>query len=500
MPETNTNPSFSQIISQVPSGSGGTLWTNINHLTSAPGSGAQNTSYTDYYNDFTEILQGTNIQWLDDDNNPITIPDTATIQGVKITISAQQTAGTSAVFANIWLLGVPGAEEQHNGAWGITSSPQTFTFGGPYSWLGAPQITAAMLNAPGFGWAIQTTNTGEPGTGCKTTVYSVTIQAWYTPASIPIGPVGGSIQDQASNYNIWGPTAITLESVTVTPSDPTITPTGTQQFVATALYSDGSTPIVTNLSTWTSSNTAVATINSSGLATAVGSGTTTITATFKGVHGSTVLTVYGIPTLLQAGGSNFNTGSAVIIDITNNPTPGNLLVALAFCAPENVGPVVGITGFIEQATYTNAGQDGTVWVGTRVVQAGDGNSYTVNFTGSAGGGDIGGVLYEISNWTSTASSAGLASVSGQIASTPNMTAGEAITFAVLVLPFGTTTNTYTPSDFIESASNRGVWAGYYVGNVSAVPGHRVTFTGAWSVLLFIHWNSLHNQHRRVITK
>ena len=376
MSETNTNPSFAQIISQVPSGSGGTLWTNINHLTSAPGSGAQNTSYTDYYNDFTEILQGTNIQWLDDDNNPITIPDTATIQGVKITISAQQTAGTSAVFANIWLLGVPGAEEQHNGAWGITSSPQTFTFGGPYSWLGAPQITAAMLNAPGFGWAIQTTNTGEPGTGCKTTVYSVTIQAWYTPASIPIGPIGGSIQDQESNYNIWGPTAITLESVTVTPSNPTITPTGTQQFVATALYSDGSTPIVTNLSTWTSSNTAVATINSSGLATAVGSGTTTITATFNGVPGSTTLTVSTPVLVVQwVFGNSVNTNHSLILLTT--PTPGNTLVFLVgLTAAGSYSPATGLT---QQATasftvllnhYHRNCNGGNAYAYDRVVQLG----------------------------------------------------------------------------------------------------------------------------------
>ena len=435
----------------------GTNWENTANL--LVGNPAQNTSYTDNDNDYSKIISATSIQW--------SIPANSSIQSVTLTLNVNQLAGTSAVYSNIWLLGVPGAVEKHTGPWG--SGPHTYT----YTWTAPPAMTAAMLSAPGFGWAFQTTNTGEPGTGCVTNVVG-TITATYTPpAPVPPSYVAGT---QCGSFNVFGTGSVTVESVAVTPSNPSIEITDTQQFTAIATYSDEHTTNVTTLATWMSSNTAEATVDSSGLATGVGDGNPTITATYSGVPGSTVLTVYGIPTLLQAGGSNFNNGSAVIIGITNNPTPGNLLVALAFCAPENVGPVVGITGFIEQATYTNAGQDGTVWVGTRVVQAGDGKNYTVNFTGSAGGGDIGGVLYEISNWTSTASSAGLASVLGQIASTPNMTAGEAITFAVLVLPFGTTTNTYTPSDFIESASNRGVWAGYYVGNVSAVPVTE-TFTG-----------------------
>ena len=182
------------------------------------------------------------------------------------------------------------------------------------------------------------------------------------------------------------------------------------------------------------------------------------------------------PSIAQAGGANFNTGTAVVIGIANNPTPGNLLVALAFCAPENVGPVLGITGFIEQATYTNAGQDGTVWVGTRVVQAGDGNSYTVDFTGSAGGGDNGGILFEVVGWGAISAAAGLATVVGQVAKTPNMVSVGSTVFAVLVLPFGTTTATYTPSYFTVGASNRGSWMGYYTGTPTAVSVTE-TFTG-----------------------
>jgi uncharacterized protein YjdB len=82
-----------------------------------------------------------------------------------------------------------------------------------------------------------------------------------------------------------------IESIAVTPASPTIPKGTTQQFTATATFSDGSTGDVTSSVTWSSSNTAVATIASGGLATAVATGTSTITATSGAISGSTVLTV-----------------------------------------------------------------------------------------------------------------------------------------------------------------------------------------------------------------
>jgi Bacterial Ig-like domain (group 2) len=85
--------------------------------------------------------------------------------------------------------------------------------------------------------------------------------------------------------------SITLSSIAVTPANPTKIVAGTQQFVATATYSDNSTADVTSSATWGSSNTAVATISATGLATAVASGTSNISATIGAVSGSTLLTV-----------------------------------------------------------------------------------------------------------------------------------------------------------------------------------------------------------------
>jgi hypothetical protein len=83
----------------------------------------------------------------------------------------------------------------------------------------------------------------------------------------------------------------TLVSITVTPSDPSITNGTTQQFSATANYSNNTTANVTSSATWTSSNTAVATISASGMATGQGGGTTTISAAMSGKTGSTTMSV-----------------------------------------------------------------------------------------------------------------------------------------------------------------------------------------------------------------
>jgi len=87
----------------------------------------------------------------------------------------------------------------------------------------------------------------------------------------------------------------TLNSIAVTPANATVTTGGTQQFTATATYSDTSTLDVTNQVTFASSTTAVATVTTGGLATAVSTGTTTISATLGSVVGSTGLTVAAGP-------------------------------------------------------------------------------------------------------------------------------------------------------------------------------------------------------------
>ncbi len=92
-----------------------------------------------------------------------------------------------------------------------------------------------------------------------------------------------------------GDTAATLDSIAVTPTNPSIALGTTQPFTAMGTYSDLSTQNLTTSVTWSSSDDLLATVSSAagseGLATSVAVGTATITATSGLVSGNTNLTV-----------------------------------------------------------------------------------------------------------------------------------------------------------------------------------------------------------------
>jgi hypothetical protein len=81
-----------------------------------------------------------------------------------------------------------------------------------------------------------------------------------------------------------------LTSIAVTPDDPTMLYSDTQQLAAAGTYNDG-TGDVTSLVTWESSDPAVASVDVNGFLTAATHGTTTITATIGAVSDSITVTV-----------------------------------------------------------------------------------------------------------------------------------------------------------------------------------------------------------------
>ncbi|MDT0496976.1 Ig-like domain-containing protein [Algiphilus sp. W345] len=96
----------------------------------------------------------------------------------------------------------------------------------------------------------------------------------------------------------------TLSSITITPTDPTITIGDTVSFTATGTFQDNpdnpdSEPYEDDVDvTWAGGDPAVATVDAnSGVATGVGEGSTSITATSGGISASVTLTVNGIPVL-----------------------------------------------------------------------------------------------------------------------------------------------------------------------------------------------------------
>ncbi len=104
------------------------------------------------------------------------------------------------------------------------------------------------------------------------------------------------------------PAAITvtqavLQSITIAPATQSTGLGMTQQYTAIASYSDGTTPDVTSLVTWDSSQPDVASISNStgtkGLATSVKEGTTTITASLSGVTSNSATLTVTAPTLVS---------------------------------------------------------------------------------------------------------------------------------------------------------------------------------------------------------
>jgi uncharacterized protein YjdB len=92
-----------------------------------------------------------------------------------------------------------------------------------------------------------------------------------------------------------GCTSNHVNSVSISPADPSVVAGQTVQFTATGVTGQGTgTKNLTDQVAWTSSTTAVATVNSTGLATAVSAGTSTITASLSGTTpATTTITVTG---------------------------------------------------------------------------------------------------------------------------------------------------------------------------------------------------------------
>ncbi len=122
------------------------------------------------------------------------------------------------------------------------------------------------------------------------------------------GQVAGDVEVTATLSGMSGSATLTvtspkLLSISITPQSASIRVNGTQQFIATGVYSDNSTVDVTGLATWASSDANIATIVG-GSATGKGVGSTNIVASLGAVSSnpaSLSVTAVAVPWSLIGG-------------------------------------------------------------------------------------------------------------------------------------------------------------------------------------------------------
>ena len=247
------------------------------------------------------------------------------------------------------------------------------------TWSSSATSVATISNAPGT----QGLATGTSGSGFTT--ITGTFAVFSETAALVVG---------------------TVTSIAVTPANPTINVGGTQQFTATATFSDSSTADITPAAEWASGTTSVATISnapgSTGLATGLQTGTSTISATL-GATGSTLLTISNVQSAghygLTTAPNNFvfimNAGNVerCLIDGSNNLTQ---------CV--NLG-ITGGTNIAFNSSYTFA--------------------YIVGMSNAGGHAEV--LLCDYASATGTLSNCGSAGITGT----------SAIFFYVAVNPTGT---------------------------------------------------------------
>jgi uncharacterized protein YjdB len=193
----------------------------------------------------------------------------------------------------------------------------------------------------------------------------------------------------------------TLTTVSVTPQAATVTAGATQQFAATAIYSDGSKTDVTLSGSWSSSNVAVATINSAGVAKSISAGTAAITASTGGKSGTSSLTV-AAPVLteitVKPANPSFTVGSSEQFTATaqyNNGTTADVTSKVTWASSNSAVATISASGL---ATGQSAG-------GATISASMNGATFTTQATVTVAPRPIGTV--DITTWHVDANRSGL---------------------------------------------------------------------------------------------
>jgi len=149
------------------------------------------------------------------------------------------------------------------------------------------QLTATGSYSDGSSRDLTALVTWSSSTVADATVSAAGLVSGVAAGSATVTATLGSV----SNSTLVAITAPSIVAISISPDDLTLPIGVSQQYTASATYSDGSVQDLVGGVTWTSSSTTVATIDNNGLVSILAAGNTTITATVGTFTDSAIITV-----------------------------------------------------------------------------------------------------------------------------------------------------------------------------------------------------------------
>ena len=176
------------------------------------------------------------------------------------------------------------------------------------------QFTATGTFSDG---SMQNLSSSATWTSSNTAAVTVSTLGLATGVGVGSATISATFDGQTATTPAVGVTPATMASITVSPQNPSVIAGGTQQFTASANYTDSTSQDVTAAVTWSSSNLAAATISTSGLASALAAGSTGITAQLNMLSGLSTMTVTtGTPPILRQVVVTPASGASVVAGMT----------------------------------------------------------------------------------------------------------------------------------------------------------------------------------------
>lgn len=311
---------------------GGLIWTSSNNMVAL----ALSTGVAQSFGQGTAVITATYGQISGSASVTVTAPNLVSIvvtppsssialgNSVALTATGTYTDATTANISSqvVWTPG--NASVITIGLTGLAQSHLMGTTSATASYAGVTgsanvTVTAAVLASVALSPStpllpLGTTQTlVATGTMTDGTTQNVTAQVtqWSssspTNASVVAGLVTAKVKGtaiiSATVNGIVGSTTVTvvdavLSLISVTPTTPTVALGDTVQLVATGMFTDGSTQVMTSTVAWSSGTLAKATVSAGGLVLTKALGAVVITATSGTVSGSTTVTV-GAPRLVS---------------------------------------------------------------------------------------------------------------------------------------------------------------------------------------------------------